>query len=86
VSMTPVTNLPLVSMTPVANLPLVSMTMAAKLPPVSMTPAAYFATSFASVVDTSGKFATGVNDASDKLPQVSTTPYGGKQWDQLSDC
>ncbi len=27
-----------------------------------------------SVVDTSGKFATGVNDTS------------GKQWDQLSDC
>ena len=44
-----------------------------------------FATSFASVVDTGGKFATdvnetggkfaaGVNDASDNLPPVSTTP------------
>jgi hypothetical protein len=35
-----------------------------------MTPAANFSTSFASVVDTGGKFATGV---------VYT---GGKQWDQ----
>jgi hypothetical protein len=49
------------------------------------TPAANFSTSFPSVVDTGGKFATGVNDtggkfvtnvnnAGDKLPQVSTTP------------
>ncbi len=30
-------------------------------PPVSTTPEANFATSFASVVDTNGKFATGVN-------------------------
>jgi hypothetical protein len=35
-------------------------------PPVSTTPAANFATSFASVVDTGGKFATGVNDTGDK--------------------
>jgi hypothetical protein len=50
-----------------------------------MTPAANFATSFSSVVDTGGKFATGVNDTSSKfatgindtggkLPPVSTTP------------
>jgi hypothetical protein len=32
-------------------------------PPVSTTPAAKFATSFACVVDTGGKFATGVNDS-----------------------
>jgi hypothetical protein len=58
------------------------------LPPVSTTPAANFSTSFASVVDTGGKFATGVNDtggnfatgvndAGGKLPLVSTT-NGGK--------
>jgi hypothetical protein len=41
----------------------------ANLPPVSTTPAANFATSFTSVVDTGGKFATSVNDT------------GGKQWD-----
>jgi hypothetical protein len=43
---------------------------------------ANFATIFASVVDTGGKFATGVNDASGtgvndaggKLPPLSTTP------------
>jgi hypothetical protein len=34
-------------------------------PPVSTTPAANFATSFASVVDTGGKFATGVSDTGD---------------------
>jgi hypothetical protein len=32
------------------------------LPPVSTTPAAKFATSFASVVDTGGKFAPGINE------------------------
>ncbi len=37
-------------------------------------PPANVATSFASVVDTGGKFATGVNDTSGKLPPVSTTP------------
>ncbi len=45
-----------------ANLPPVSTTPAANLPPVSATQAANFATSLASVVDTGGKFATGVND------------------------
>jgi hypothetical protein len=40
----------------------VSTTPAAKLPPVSTTPAANFATSFASVDDTGGKFATGINN------------------------
>ncbi len=59
--------------------PPVSMTPVANLPPVSMTPAAKFATSFASVVDTVGKFSTGVNDtgvndAGGNLPPVSTTP------------
>jgi hypothetical protein len=54
-------------------------------PPVSATPAANFSSNFASVVDTGGKFATGVNDtggkfatgvndAGRKLPPVSTTP------------
>ncbi len=54
-------------------------------PPVSTTPTAYFSTIFASVVDTSGKFTTGVNDtgnkfasgvndAGGKLPPVSMTP------------
>jgi hypothetical protein len=35
-------------------------------PPVSTTPAANFSTIFASVVDTGGKFATGVNDSGGK--------------------
>jgi hypothetical protein len=39
-----------------------------------MTPAAKCFTSFPSVVDTSGKFATGENIT------------GGKQWEQLSNC
>jgi hypothetical protein len=54
-------------------------------PPVSTTLAANFATSFASIVDTGGKFTTGVNDtggkfatgvniAGGKLPPLSTTP------------
>jgi hypothetical protein len=53
-------------------------------PPVSTTPVANLSTVFASVVDTGGKFATGVNDnggkfatgvndAGGKLPPVSTT-------------
>ncbi len=42
-------------------------------PPVSTTPGANFSTSFASVVNTGGKFATGVNDTGGKLPMVSTT-------------
>jgi hypothetical protein len=37
-----------------------------------MTPAANFATSFASVVDTGGKFAIGVNDTAGV--NLSTTP------------
>jgi hypothetical protein len=41
---------------------------------VLLTPVANFSTNFASVVDTGGKFATGVNDAGGKLPPVSTTP------------
>ncbi len=67
------------------KLPLVSTTpVAANLPPVSTTPAANFATSSPCVVDTGGKFATGVNntggkfvagvnDAGGKLPPVSMT-------------
>jgi hypothetical protein len=64
----------------------VSTTPVANLPPLSMTPvAANFANSSPCVVDTGGKFATGVNDtgskfaagvnnAGIKLPPVSTTP------------
>jgi hypothetical protein len=37
------------------------------LPPVSTTPAANIATSFPSVFDTGGKFATGVNDTGGKF-------------------
>jgi hypothetical protein len=74
VSTTPAAKLPPVSTTPVANLQPVSTTPAANLPPVSTTPAANFYTIFASVVDTGGKFATGVNDVVGKLPPVSMTP------------
>jgi hypothetical protein len=53
-------------------------------------PVANFATSFTSIVDTGGKFATGVintggkfsasvNDTGDKLPPVSTTPAANLQ-------
>jgi hypothetical protein len=63
-------NLPRVSTTPVANLPL-----------LSTTPAVNFATGTASVVDTGGKFATGVNNTGAKLPLVSTTPVA-KKWEQ----
>jgi hypothetical protein len=60
-------------MTAVANLPLVS------------TPAANFSIIFASVVDTGGKFATGINDTGGKFAtRVNDT--GGKQWEQLSNC
>ncbi len=38
-------------------------------PPVSTTPVANFPTIFANVVDTGGKFATGVNDAGGKWQQ-----------------
>jgi hypothetical protein len=44
-----------------------------KVHPQYQRPVANFATSFAGVVDTGGKFATGVNDAGDKLPPVSMT-------------
>ncbi len=56
------------------KLPPVSTIPAANLPPVSVTLVANFATSFASVVDTGGKFATGVNDTGGNLPPVSKTP------------
>jgi hypothetical protein len=54
----------------------------ANLSPVSTTPAANFSTSFASVVDTGGKFATGVNDTSKNLPPVSTTLVANCHWYQ----
>jgi hypothetical protein len=66
-------------LTPRAKLPTVAKTPEANLPPVSTKPAVNFYTSFASVVDTGGKFAvggkfaTGVNDACGKLSLVSTT-------------
>ncbi len=47
-------------------------------PPVSTTPAAKFVTSFSSVVDTIGKFATGVNDTGGK----STTLVANCHWYQ----
>jgi hypothetical protein len=40
--------------------------LVANLPPVSSTLAAKFATSFASIVDTGGKFSTGSNDTGGK--------------------
>jgi hypothetical protein len=74
-----------VSTTPVANCRRYQRHRRKNLPPVSTTPAANFATSSPCVVDTGGKFATGVNDtggnfaagvnnAGGKLPPVSTTP------------
>jgi hypothetical protein len=48
------------------------------LPPVSTTPAANFATSLSSVVDTGGKFATGVNDTGGKFA-AGVNDTGGKQ-------
>jgi hypothetical protein len=47
------------------------------LPPVSTTTGANFATSFASVVDTGGKFATGVNDTGGKFA-IGVNDTGGK--------
>jgi hypothetical protein len=44
-------------------------------------PAANFATSFTSVVDTGGKFATSVNDTSGKFA-AGVNDTGGKQWEQ----
>jgi hypothetical protein len=49
-----------------------------KLPPVSTTPAANFSTSFASVVDTGGKFATRVNHTGGKFA-TSVNDTGGQQ-------
>jgi hypothetical protein len=46
--------------------------------PVSATPAANFATSFASVVDTGGKFATGVNDTGGSKFAAGINDTGGK--------
>jgi hypothetical protein len=57
------------------------MTPVANLPPVSTTRAANFATSFTSVVDTGGKFATVVNDAGGKFA-TGVNNTGGKQWEQ----
>ncbi len=45
--------------------------------PVSTTPAANFATSFPSVVDTGGKFATGSNDTGGKFA-TGVNDTGGK--------
>ncbi len=58
---------------------------ATTLPPVSTTLVANFPTSFASVVDTGGKFATGVNDTGSKFG-TGVNDTGGKQWEQLSNC
>jgi hypothetical protein len=52
----------------------VSTTLAANLPLV-----ANFSTSFASVVDTGGKFATGVNNTSGKFA-TSVNNTSGKEW------
>jgi hypothetical protein len=43
-------------------------------PPLSTSPAANFDTSSACVVDTGGKFSTGVNDTGGKFAAESTTP------------
>jgi hypothetical protein len=63
-------------MTPMANLHWCQRhhTPAANLPPVSTTPAANFYTSFAHVVDTCDKFATGVNYLDSKFATVSKMP------------
>ncbi len=60
--------------TPASNLPSVSTTPVANLPPVSTTMAADFATNTNDVIDTVGKFATGVNSTGGNLPPVSKTP------------
>jgi hypothetical protein len=49
----------------------------ANLPLVSTTPAANFATSYDSVVDTCGKFATGINDTGSKFA-TGVDDTGGK--------
>jgi hypothetical protein len=48
-------------------------------PLVSTTPAANFSTSFASVVDIGGKFATSVNDTGGKFA-TGVNDTGGKHW------
>jgi hypothetical protein len=48
---------------------------------VLTTPAANLGTSFASVVDTGGKFATGVNDTGGKFA-TGVNDTGGKYWEQ----
>jgi hypothetical protein len=48
-------------------------------PPVSTTPLANFATSFACVVDTGGRFATGINDTGGKFA-TGVVDTGGKEW------
>jgi hypothetical protein len=54
--------------------PTVSTTlMVPNFPQVSTTLTANFATGTAAVVDTGGKFATGVNDTGGKSPPVSAT-------------
>jgi hypothetical protein len=65
-------------------------------PQVSTTPVANFSTIFASIVDTGGKFATGVNDTPGKFATgtknaggkftTGVNDTGGKQWEQLSNC
>jgi hypothetical protein len=52
----------------------------ANLPLVSTTSPANFATSFTSVVDIGGKFATGVNYTGGKFA-AGVNDTGGKQWD-----
>jgi hypothetical protein len=48
-------------------------------------PVPNFSTIFASVVDTGGKFATGVNDTNGNFA-TGVNDAGGKQWEQLSNC
>jgi hypothetical protein len=48
-----------------------------QVPPVSTTPEANFATRFASVVDTGGKFSTGVSDTGGKFA-TGVNDTGGK--------
>jgi hypothetical protein len=55
-------------------LPPVLMTPAANLPRVSTTPVANFATSFASFVDTGGKFATCAAEAFFYCPTMNSHP------------
>jgi hypothetical protein len=70
-----VANLPPLSTTLAAKLSPVSTTQATNLPLVSTTLVANFATSYASFVDTGGKFATGVNLLSDSPSSAPVSPY-----------